>query len=92
MSDQVRRTLYFSTGELFRKVNPHLRTLLPMQFKKSDLVPDDNRGYEFILGCLTHFSLAFYNERANFFRNVATRNPSVANPFWMLVDVNCHCN
>ena len=67
MSDQVRRTLYFSTGELFHKVNPYLRTVLPMQLKKADLVPDDNRGYEFILGCLTHLGLALYNETANRF-------------------------
>ena len=59
---------------------------------KIDLVSDDNRGYEFILCCLTHFGLAFFDERAKYFRNIATPNPSVANPFWMLVDVNCHCN
>ena len=53
------------------------------------MIPDDNRGYEFILGCLTHFGLAFYNERAIFFQNVAMGNPSVSNPFGVLVDVNC---
>ena len=26
------------------------------------------------------------------FRNVATRNPSIAKPFWTLVDVNLHFN
>ena len=53
-------------------------------------LPEENWGYAFILGCLTHFGLAFYNEREIFFQNLTTQNPCLANHFWILVDVNYH--
>ena len=56
------------------------------------VVPYDNRICEFILGCLDNFGIAFYNDKDVYFQNLDTHNPSVAKPFWILIDINCHCN
>ena len=83
INNKVRNGVYFNKWNFFIQVK-----CIPFYL----WLPGDNWGYELILDFLTHFGSSFYNKINDLYIYLATRNPIVANPFWILVDTNCHFN